>query len=79
LEETAVLVMGVEPGGPAARAGLAEGDLIISVCDRPIASIDDLHAFLTLERIGLPLALEVLRDDERRSITIVPAEAQTAR
>lgn len=76
LEETAVLIMGVEPGGPAEKAGLVEGDLIVAVCDRPIATIDDLHALLTFERIGTPLELTLIREDERRHVAIVPAESR---
>src|SRR5205814_731313 len=68
LEATAVRVMGVEAGGAADIAGLAEGDLIVALSERPIASIDDLHALLTFERIGMPLVLTVIRDDDCLSI-----------
>ena len=39
--------MGVEPGGPAQQAGVEEGDLIVGLNDRIIASIDDLHKQLS--------------------------------
>lgn len=76
LEATAVLIMGVEPGGPADAAGLAESDIIVALCGRPISSIDDLHALLTDSRIGTPLELTFLRDDECRQASIVPAESR---
>src|SRR5262245_8059238 len=41
LQTSAVMVMGVEAQGPAERAGLAEGDLIIAFDDIPVMSMDD--------------------------------------
>src|SRR5215472_605995 len=41
--ETAMQVVAVEPGSPASRAGLREGDLIVEFNGQPIASVDDLH------------------------------------
>jgi S1-C subfamily serine protease len=74
LADTAVLVMGVEPGGPAASAGLEEGDLIIELAERMVTSIDDLHAALTHDRIGATCPIVVLRDGAKRELRIVPAE-----
>ena len=42
----AVLVIGVEKNSPAARAGLREGDALISFNGSPINSVDDLHRLL---------------------------------
>src|SRR5215475_13935402 len=44
--ETGVLVISIEPGGPASKAGMEEGDVIVGYDDRPIAGIDDLHRLL---------------------------------
>ena len=74
LADTAVLVMGVEPRGPAAAAGLEEGDLIVELEGHSITSIDDLHAVLTHGRIGTNCRIVVLRDGERRELSIEPAE-----
>ncbi|MEJ7846103.1 MAG: S1C family serine protease, partial [Acidimicrobiales bacterium] len=38
-----LLVRVVEPGGPAATAGVAEGDLLVAVAGAPVTSVDDLH------------------------------------
>jgi len=40
---TGVLVASVQPDGPAARAGIAEGDLILEVNRRPVRSVSDWH------------------------------------
>jgi S1-C subfamily serine protease len=74
LADGAVLVMSVESGGPAEQAGLREGDLIVELAGRSIGSIDDLHAALSYERIGIVLPVTVLRDGEQRHLSISPAE-----
>ncbi|HEY2253609.1 MAG TPA: trypsin-like peptidase domain-containing protein [Planctomycetaceae bacterium] len=74
LEETAILVAGVEDQGPARAAGLAEGDLIVAFDDVPVASIDDLHAQLSDARVGVPSTITVIRDGHREQLTIVPTE-----
>ena len=72
-----VLVVGVEPGGPAERAGLEEGDLILGLDGHQVGGIDDLHRLLTEERVGIKVPLRVLRRPEILTLQIVPAEAAT--
>jgi S1-C subfamily serine protease len=69
-----VLIVGVEPGGPAERAGLGEGDVIVAFEGRPVAGIDDLHRLLTEERVGTWTRLTVLRGPERLTIDMIPQE-----
>src|SRR4051812_4363332 len=71
-----VLVVGVEPGGPADRAGLDEGDAIIGLDAHPVAGIDDLHRLLTEGRVGVPTRLTVLRGAEKLTLEIIPREAR---
>jgi S1-C subfamily serine protease len=70
-----VLVLSIEEGSPASRAGLAEGDVIVSLGDVPVAGVDDLHRELTEERIGESLVLTLLRRGRRLRCTVVPAES----
>jgi len=73
--ERAVEVMVVEPGTPAGRAGLMEGDLLVAVNGRAVSSVDDLHRFLAEWPIAHPATLTVIRGVERLEPTIVPTEA----
>lgn len=72
--ETAVLVVGVEKGSPGERAGLREGDLLISFVDRDVGGVDDLHRLLTAERVGTPTPIAVLRNSSLVKLSVVPQE-----
>jgi S1-C subfamily serine protease len=71
-----VLVTSVEPGSPAATAGLRDGDVVFGCADDPVTAVSDLHRQLTDERVGVPTRLAILRGVERRQLTVVPAESQ---
>ncbi len=75
-QESAVEVMSVVARGPGDRAGLQEGDLIVAIGDRTVASVDDLHRFLSEWPVGRDAALTVVRQGARLSVTIVPQEAE---
>ncbi|HVZ86570.1 MAG TPA: trypsin-like peptidase domain-containing protein [Polyangia bacterium] len=70
--ESAIFVASVEADGPAARAGLRDGDLIVAFADQPTAGIDDLHRFLTEDRAGKVAPLSVLRGTERLTLQVAP-------
>jgi S1-C subfamily serine protease len=73
--ERAVEVMSVEPAGPAHHAGLREGDLIVTINELPVTSVDDLHRFLAEWPIGRQVILKILRGQEQLTMQITPAEA----
>lgn len=75
MQASAVLVAVAEKGGPADRAGLKEGDLIVAADSRVINSVDDLHQFLAQWPLGRALTLTIIRGDEQFNITVVPTEA----
>src|SRR5438094_1708003 len=65
----------VEPRGPAHRAGLRDGDIVLAAGDRPIANIDDLQRLLGQWPVGDLLALRVLRRIQVLEFNVVPREA----
>lgn len=67
-------VISVDRQGPAARAGIEEGDLIVLVNDQVVASVDDIHRVLAEWPIGNPLPVVVIRGQERIEVSVVPAE-----
>ena len=75
--KSGVLVTGVEPDSPAARAGLAAGDIIVAFDGHGVSGIDDLHRLLVTERIGAPTTIVVLRRADRLELPIVPEESGT--
>ncbi|MGN6471233.1 MAG: S1C family serine protease [Rhizobiaceae bacterium] len=70
---TAVRLRTVEPGGPAAAAGLVSGDIVAAVDGVAVAGIDDLIRLLDAERIGRAVPLQVVRRGSVETIGIVPA------
>lgn len=75
-QENAVLVVQTEAGSPAERAGLRQGDLLLSIGGQRLASIDDLHKALSHERLGVPTQLGVARGTDWELLTITPIEAR---
>jgi S1-C subfamily serine protease len=73
-QESGVEVIALEPGGPAAAAGMAEEDLIIALADRPITSIDDLQKRLAEVPVGIPAEVVLLRSGRRLGRFVVPGE-----
>jgi S1-C subfamily serine protease len=73
--ETGMLVIHVEPGSPASRAGLREGDMIVEFDGHAVAGIDDLHKLLTGAQVGVRSTLAVLRHTEKLQLEIVPEES----
>ena len=65
-------------GGPAAQAGMREGDLIVRIGDTEIRGIDDLHRFLTRWPIGQAVAVTVVRGQEKLVLELTPVEAVEA-
>lgn len=69
-QETGVLLLSVEPGSPAERAGLVLGDTIVTLDGEPVSDIDDLMALLSGGRVGSSVTVRVLRGGEVRELAI---------
>jgi S1-C subfamily serine protease len=63
-----LLIREVADDSPAARAGLAPGDLIVAAAGQPVRTVDDLSG--TLQTAGDTIELNVLRGTDERSIQV---------
>ncbi|MGE0716051.1 MAG: S1C family serine protease [Alphaproteobacteria bacterium] len=67
----------VEPGSPAARAGLAPRDIVVTLDGVAIEGVDDLMRTLDAGRIGRTIAATVLRGTPRE-LQVTPLERKAA-
>lgn len=72
VSDTAVRLRKVERDGPAARAGLQEGDVIAAIDGRAVTGVDDLIRMLTGDRIGQSLAVTAIRRGTVGTFTVTP-------
>ena len=72
-----VLVVGVTPESPAARAGLMVGDVLMELDGHPVAAPDDLLELLVAERIGRSVPIGVRRGANKLEIPVTVGERPT--
>jgi S1-C subfamily serine protease len=68
----------VVPSGPAARAGLRAGDLLLTAGNGPVANAQDLQRLMFGEAIGRPLAITVVRNGALVDVIAEPTELVAA-
>jgi serine protease Do len=69
-ERDGLLVRVVEEGGPAQRAGLREGDLIVEAGGRAVTNPDDIFDVLDALDADAPLALRIVRGVDELDVRI---------
>jgi S1-C subfamily serine protease len=74
------LLTQIDPDGPAAKAGILPGDVVVRLDGVDVNGVDDLIRVLDRDRIDRTLAMDVLRMGRLRAIDIHPIERKpTAR
>ena len=73
-ERAGILVRGTLDSGPAARAGIERGDLIVAAGGGPIERLDDLFRALDALKPNDTLQLTVVRGTEERDVVVLPAQ-----
>jgi serine protease Do len=69
-ERDGLLVRVVEEGGPADRAGLRTGDLVVEAGGRPVTDADELYEVLDQVGEGQSLTLRVVRGTDELTVTV---------
>ncbi len=69
---TAVLVSEITAGGPAERAGVKAGDVILGFAQAKVFTVDDLHRLLTAEIADQDAELTLIRGASIETLTVRP-------
>ena len=73
---THVVIAGLLPGAPAEQAGLTQGDVILAVDDREVASRRELYEHLWTHRAGERIVLRVYRNSEILTVAITSGDVE---
>jgi len=73
-QETGLLLISVEPGGPADGAGLLLGDTIVALDGQPVRHMDELLALLGGERVGAALPVRIVRGGQVQELSVTVGE-----
>jgi serine protease Do len=71
------LIRSVTPGGPAARAGVQQGDVIVAVNGQPVTPDQTLAYLVAQQPVGSHVPMTVIRNGQRMNVTITVGERPT--
>ena len=69
-----VIVSGIEPDSPAAKAGLQRGDVIVALDGKPLHSVGRLRSWIASRGSGAKISLRLLRDNKTMEIPVALGE-----
>jgi S1-C subfamily serine protease len=75
----AIRIDSVEPGSPAAVAGLGAGDIVLRLDGQAINGTDELVRMLSRDRIGKPFTLGAIRNARLDHVELTPVERPSSR
>jgi S1-C subfamily serine protease len=73
-----VIVVSVDAGGPAAAAGVFQGDVVVALAGEPLRSARQLARALGPDSVGRTLALDLRRGGDARQVTVTVGERPEA-
>jgi S1-C subfamily serine protease len=69
-----LLVLWLEEGGPAEKAGLFVGDTLVAISGQAVGDADDLFSALNSDTVGKAIAVQVLRGGRPEPVTVTVGE-----
>ncbi len=69
-QKSGLLIMGVEPGSPAEKGGLALGDTIVALDGQPVRNHEQLFALLSGDRVGTAVPITILRGGKVETLQV---------
>jgi S1-C subfamily serine protease len=72
--EGGVIVVSLEPDGPAAKAGMLIGDILVALDSQPVADTEEVLAFLGPERVGNAVKASLVRGGARSELVVTVGE-----
>ena len=72
--DAGMMVLSVEAGSSADKAGILVGDILLSIDGKNVEDMDDLQSYLTVEMIGKRVEARVIRGGEIQHIAILVGE-----
>jgi S1-C subfamily serine protease len=73
-QETGLLLVSVEPGGPADAAGLLLGDTIVALDSQPVRHMDELLVLLGGDRVAASLPIRIVRGGQVQELSVTIGE-----
>ena len=73
-EKTAAIVLEVQPEGPAQKAGIVIGDILVALGGHAVARLEDVHSQLQGDAIGKALRLKFVRGGAVQETNVVVGE-----
>jgi serine protease Do len=69
-----VLISEVQPGGPAAKAGLQHGDVVLSLNGQPVQTTGQLRNLVAAAGVDAQVKLDIVRAGKRQTVTVKLAD-----
>jgi len=69
-----LVVLSIEPDGPAAKAGVFVGDVLVALEGQPVSDTDDVQSHLGADKVGKPLQAGIVRGGAPVTLTVIPGE-----
>jgi S1-C subfamily serine protease len=75
-QETGLMIMSVEADGPAAAAGIVQGDVLVALDGEATPHIDALEALLGSERVGQTVTTKLIRSGSLQELDLAVGQAE---